>query len=172
MKKIVILLICLLLLVGCKDDKVEENATKNEGEPVNVKTNDVNWAKVNETYIDSLNSKELIGEYSMSVPDWKKQEKNEYITYGEGNYTFIVMLYKNDVYNTDLIKNYSKTNSKKMTINSFDVLYEEGNVKNNGFDSKYISYYIDSDITLKIIGVSEEKNIKELSDTIKVMIES
>ncbi len=172
MKKIVILLICLLLLVGCKNDKIEENATKNEGEPVKVKTNDGNWAKVNETYIDSLNNTEIIDAYSISVPDWKRESTDESIVYGLGTKAFIAILYKNDVYSNDYINKYNKSNNKKITINSFNVEYEDGNVYYFGQDYRYVSYYINSDITLKIIGIAEERNIKELNETVKAMVDS
>ena len=172
MKKIVILLICVLLLVGCKDDNVEENATKNEGERINVKTDDGAWSKVNETYIDSLNNTEFIDAYSISVPDWKRESTDESIVYGAGSKAFIAILYKNDVYSNAYINKYNKSNNKKMTINSFNVEYEDGNVYYYGQDYRYVSYYINSDITLKIIGIADERNIKELNETVKAMVDS
>ena len=173
MKKILIILVCLLLLVSCKQSNNDDkNGEPTEENIINVKTDKGNWAKVNETLIDSLNNKEIIGEYSISVPDWKSERKDDSILY-EKNDIVLIMLYKNTNYTDKKISNYNKSNNKKLTINSFKVEYEEGSVSYSENKRNYISYYLnDNNISIKLIGISKEKNIKELDDMIKSMIES
>ena len=118
------------------------------------------------------NNTEFIDAYSISVPDWKRESTDESIVYGAGSKAFIAILYKNEVYSNAYINKYNKSNNKKMTINSFNVEYEDGNVYYYGQDYRYVSYYINSDITLKIIGIADERNIKELNETVKAMVDS
>lgn len=171
MKKILILLICLALLVGCKDKTiVEENPGEEQGEVIDVKTDNGKWAVINETLTDSLNNKELIGAYSISAPDWENDRDEEHILFKKDDVA-LIMLYENKNYTDDNIANYEKTDSKKENIGSYNVDYEEGNVSYNKEQNHYVSYYINDDFTIKLIGISKEGN-NELNDMIKTMIES
>ena len=173
MKKLIIIFVCLLLLVSCKNSEEGKNeTTKKEEVKVYVHSDDGNWTNIEETLIDSLNNKEIINEYAMSVPTWDVERGEEYIIYkNEG--IAVVLLYSNEHYTNKDISNYNKSNSKKVNINSFDTEYEEGSVTYNGKHGKYISYYIDNnEFTLKLIGLSENNGIHELNDMIKSMIES
>ncbi len=173
MKKILIIIACLLLLASCKKDEVNpSNETKQSGEIINVKSDDGNWTTINETYIDSLNNKELIGEYVMSIPDWKVYRTENNVVF-KNDKTLLVILYKNSYYSNKNITGYSKINSKQDYIGSFDVNYEDGKVNYNNSSSNYVSYYInEDDITIKIVGITSENKIKELDEMIKAMIES
>ena len=173
MKKLLLIIICLLLLVSCKkDDQPTENETKQSGEIINVKSDDGNWTVVNETFIDSLNNKELIGEYVISIPDWKVDRSENNIVFKKDK-TLLVILYENKYYSNKNISGYSKLNSRQETIGSFDTNHENGNVKYSNSDDKYVSYYIsENDITIKLVGITSEDKINELDDMIKAMIES
>ncbi len=175
MKKILITIICLLLLVGCKDKKNNEttnNSSKPKEEIITVKSNNGAWTKVPDTFSDSLTRKELFGEHSISIPNWNREVKNNCIIFNKDN-VVLVMLYDNSNYTNETISGYTKTSSKKVAFRSFNTNYEEGTVKYNKESYNYISYYINNEeIKLKLIGISENNKIKELNEMLKEMIES
>jgi PBP1b-binding outer membrane lipoprotein LpoB len=173
MKKLLIIITCLLLLASCKKEETKQtNETKQSGEVINVKSDDGNWTTINETFIDSLNNKELIGEYAMSIPDWKVDRSENSVVF-KNDKSLVVILYKNGYYSNKNISGYSKINNKQDNIGSFNVNYEDGKVNYNNSSSNYVSYYInENDITIKLVGITSENRIKELDEMIKAMIES
>ncbi len=178
MKRLIIILICISLLVGCKGSDNKDNTSNNNGSnnqqevPVNVYTDNGGWTEIKASLSDSLNSEEVIGQYSISIPDWENERDTDYVLFKKDD-IFLVLRYDDNNYTSEEITNYTKSSTKKTEINSYKAEYTEGNVSYNKEQRNYISYYInDNDITIKIIGISKEKQIKDLNEMIQNMIES
>ena len=178
-KKIVIILICLLLLVGCKSTKTKQkekensnNDNTNTEEVIDVKTDTDKWTQIDTSFSDSLNSKEIINNYSILTPNWENKRTEDHILFKDKDAT-LILLYKNEYYSDDIITTYDKVNSSITTLNSFDVEKEEGIVFYNNIQNNYISYYINNDdITVKLIGIAREDKIDELNNMLEKQIES
>lgn len=179
MKKLVIVFICLMLLVGCKKDETaaeNENKSTETAKPPSQETiinvNTGGFAEVNESILDSLNNKEVFSYYTMSIPDWKVDRIEDYVMFSKP-YHVLLMSYNNEQITNKSVNNYKPANKETVDAGAFKAEREDGTVGYNGRLYGYVSYYInDDEISLKLTGITTKTNISSMELMIKTMIES
>lgn len=185
--KIVTLLLILLLVAGCKDKSSSSKTSKEKENPIPegatvIEKHEGNWEDVEVTISDDIYEIYMIGNVSISVPNWDSKVKDD-ISYYKSDKAIIAICLNSESCENDTqsglkslykMSTYSTDSTSASAIGGYSLTVVKGSTTYDKKDVKYIAYNIQDVVISGYIICVNTSNLpeQEVENALNKMMES